>query len=191
MFYTMSVGDFMKRCSWAENADEIYVRYHNEEWGVPVYEDAKLFEMLILESFQAGLSWITILKKRENFRNALDQFDILKIVQYDDAKIEELMQNKGIVRNRLKIKATINNAKIFLDIQKEYGSFSAYIWHFTNHEIIYGNGTLTRNELSDTISKDLSKRGMKFVGSVIIYAYLQAIGIIYDHHETCFMYKTK
>lgn len=179
----------MKRCKWAENTETIYVKYHDEEWGVPVYEDAKLYEMLVLESFQAGLSWLTILKKRENFRKAFDDFNPIKIAQYDAQKIESLMQNEGIIRNRLKIKATINNAQIFLSIQKEYGSFSKYIWHFSDDKIIYGKGILTQNALSDEISRDLQKRGMKFVGSVIIYAYLQAVGIIYDHHEECFMYK--
>lgn len=180
-----------RRCKWAENVEDIYVKYHDEEWGIPVYEDVKLFEMLLLESFQAGLSWITILKKRENFKEAFDAYDIKKIASYNDEKIEELRNNKGIIRNKLKIKAAINNAKIFIDIQKEYGSFSNYIWGFTNGKIEYGKTLRTHSDLSDQISKDLIRRGMKFVGTVIIYSYLQAIGIVNDHEEQCFKYHGK
>lgn len=178
------------RCSWAEGVSEVYVRYHDEEWGVPVYDDHKLFEMLLLESFQAGLSWITILKKREAFREAFDQFDVQKVAAYDEAKMEELRMNEGIIRNRLKIKAATKNAQIFISIQKEFGSFSEYLWHFANHEIIKTTGEefFVTTPLSDEISKDLKKRGMSFVGSVIIYSYLQAVGVVNDHSNTCFKY---
>ena len=178
----------MQRCKWCNLDNPLYVKYHDEEWGEPTYDDKELFELLILESFQAGLSWECILNKRENFRHAYDNFDIDKIVCYDETKINELKKNKGIIRNKLKIKATINNAKIFKKIEKEYGSFSKYIWSFTNNQIIYEIGK-TSSELSDKISKDLKKRGMTFVGTTIIYAYLQAIGIINSHDENCFKYK--
>ena len=178
----------MQRCKWCNLDNPLYVKYHDEEWGEPAYDDKDLFELLILESFQAGLSWECILNKRENFRHAYDNFDIDKIVCYDEAKINELKENKGIIRNKLKIKASINNAKIFKKIEKEYGSFSKYIWSFTNNQIIYEIGK-TSSELSDKISKDLKKRGMTFVGTTIIYAYLQAIGIINSHDENCFKYK--
>lgn len=177
-----------KRCVWAEGVEEIYVKYHDEEWGVPVYDDDKLFEMLLLESFQAGLSWITILKKRENFRRAFDGFDVKKIAHYDEVKCAQLKEDAGIIRNGLKIKAMVRNAQIFMDIQKEYGSFSTYLWHFSNGEIILFDETKpTHSPLSDTISADLYKRGMRFVGSVIIYAYLQAVGVINDHELDCFL----
>ena len=175
----------MNRCKWAMNVNEIYTKYHDEEWGEPVHDDQKLYEMLILESFQAGLSWSCILNKRENFRKAFDNFDMNKIINYDEAKIQELQNNEGIIRNKLKIKATINNSKIFKEIQKEYGSFDKYIWSFTNNEIIYELDKVS-SELSDTISKDLKQRGMTFVGTIIIYSYLQAIGIINSHEPKCF-----
>ena len=175
----------MKRCKWVNLNNKTYINYHDYEWGVPSHDDAYLFEMLLLESFQAGLSWECILNKRESFKKAFDNFDYNKISKYDDAKIEELMNNKNIIRNRLKIKADINNAKIFTDIQKEVGSFDKYIWKFANGEVVVGNGSNTTSVLSDTVSKDLVKRGMKFVGSTIIYSYLQAIGIINDHEDTC------
>lgn len=178
----------MQRCRWCNLDNPLYVKYHDEEWGVPTYNDKELFELLILESFQAGLSWECILNKRENFRKAYDNFNIDKIINYDEVKIEKLKQNKGIIRNKLKIKASINNTKIFNEIEKEYGSFSKYIWGFTKNQIIYEIGK-TSSELSDTISKDLKKRGMTFVGTTIIYAYLQAIGIINSHDESCFKYK--
>lgn len=180
----------MKRCKWVDEKSEIYIKYHDTEWGVPSYDDAYLFEMLILESFQAGLSWITILNKRENFREAFDQFDYKKIRQYNDDKINELMNNKGIIRNKLKIHAAINNAKIFMNIQKEFNTFSNYIWKFTDYKIIKNENDImnTTSSLSDEISKDLRRRGMKFVGSTIIYSYLQAIGIINDHEKDCFLY---
>lgn len=178
----------MQRCKWCNLDNPLYVKYHDEEWGEPTYDDKDLFELLILESFQAGLSWECVLNKRDNFRHAYDNFDIDKIVCYDEAKINELKQNPGIIRNKLKIKASINNAKIFKQIKKEYGSFSKYIWGFTNGKIIYEIGK-TSSELSDKISKDLKKKGMTFVGTTIIYAYLQAIGIVNSHDENCFKYK--
>lgn len=180
----------MKRCKWVDEKSEIYIKYHDTEWGVPSYDDAYLFEMLMLESFQAGLSWITILNKRENFREAFDQFDYKKIRQYNDDKINELMNNKGIIRNKLKIHAAINNAKIFMNIQKEFNTFSNYIWKFTDYKIIKNENDIihTTSSLSDEISVDLKRRGMKFVGSTIIYSYLQAIGIINDHEKDCFLY---
>ena len=178
----------MKRCRWVNLDNELYVNYHDFEWGIPKYDDYKLFELLILEMFQAGLSWECVLNKRENFRNCFDNFDFNKISNYDDDKINELLSNKDIIRNKLKIKACINNAKIFIDIKEEFGSFANYIWGFTDNKVIY-NCMVTHNELSDKISNDLKNRGMKFVGSVIIYSYLQAIGIINDHDDICFLHK--
>lgn len=182
--------DGKNRCFWANPKNERYIRYHDEEWGQPVYEDGKLFAMLLLESFQAGLSWECVLNKREAFREAFDQFDLEKICAYDEDKVEELMQNEGIIRNRRKITATIKNAKIFKEIQNEYGSFSDYLWGHTKNEIIYENDRTT-SELSDTISADLYKRGMRFVGSTIVYSYLQAVGVIYSHEEGCFLCRQK
>lgn len=182
--------DGKARCVWANPKNEIYIRYHDEEWGKPVHEDARLFEMLLLESFQAGLSWECVLNKREAFREAFDQFDPERICTYDADKVEELMRNDGIIRNRRKITASIKNAHIFLDIQKEYGSFADYLWGFTNHEICYENDKTT-SALSDAISADLYKRGMRFVGSTIIYSYLQAVGIIYSHEEGCYLCRGK
>lgn len=180
-----------KRCSWAEGVEEIYVTYHDEEWGVPVYDDRKLFEMLILEGFQAGLSWITILKKRENFRKAFDNFDVVKVANYQDDKLEELRRNEGIIRNRLKIKGAVRNAQVFIEIQNEFGSFSEYLWNYTNHEIKYikDQEMPITTPLSDAISKDLKKRGMTFVGSVIMYSFLQAVGVVNDHSKTCYLHK--
>ena len=180
----------MKRCKWCNLKNELYVKYHDEEWCKPNFDEQYLFEMLILESFQAGLSWECVLNKREDFRKAFDNFDIDKIVKYDDEKIKELLSNKKIIRNQLKIKASINNAKIFKGIQKEYGSFYQYLKTFTKDEVVYEIGKTT-SELSDNLSKDLQKRGMKFVGSTIIYSYLQAIGVIYSHDKECFLYKNK
>lgn len=179
----------LKRCKWC-NSSELYQKYHDEEWGVPVYDDAKLFEFLILETFQAGLSWITILKKRENFRVAFDNFDYKKIVLYKEEKIQELLQNAGIIRNQLKIRATISNAVAFMNIQKEFGSFSAYIWKFTGgipvvNNIKENDSPPATSPLSDTVSKDLKKRGFKFVGSTVIYAHMQATGMIDDHYDYC------
>ena len=177
----------MQRCKWCNLKNELYVKYHDEEWGRLNLDDKYLFEMLILESFQAGLSWECVLNKRESFRQAFDNFNIDKIINYSDEKIQELLQNKGIIRNRLKINATINNSKIFKDIQEQYGTFSKYLETFTNNEVIYEIGKAT-SKLSDNISKDLQKRGMKFVGSTIIYSFLQAIGVIYSHDEGCYLY---
>ena len=182
--------DGRSRCFWANPKNERYIRYHDEEWGQPVYDDKKLFEMLILESFQAGLSWECVLNKREAFREAFDGFDLKKVCGYQEEQVERLMQNKEIIRNRRKITASIKNANIFLEIQKEFGSFSDYLWHFTGHEIIYETGKTT-SELSDTVSADLYKRGMRFVGSTIIYSYLQAVGIIYSHEDDCYLCREK
>ena len=178
----------MKRCFWLNENNTTYVDYHDNEWCIPKYNDQELFELLILESFQAGLSWECVLNKREAFRSSFDNFDIIKVSNYKEDKIKELLENKDIIRNRLKIQAAINNAKVFLNIQKEYESFSNYIWNFTNNKIIYETDK-TSSELSDKISNDLKKRGMKFVGTTIIYSYLQAIGILYSHDKDCFMYK--
>jgi len=181
----------MERCGWVKPENSRYVDYHDKEWGMPVHDDRQLFEMLILEGAQAGLSWETILNKRENYRLAFDYFDPVQISQYDGDKLEQLMQNAGIVRNRLKIKATIKNAKIFLAIQAEFGSFDHYLWAYVDGKPIVNNfKTLSelpvKTELSDRISKDLKKRGMSFIGSTIIYAYLQAIGVVNDHSINCF-----
>ena len=182
-----------KRCDWCGN-NPLYVEYHDKEWGVPVFDDAKLFEFLILETFQAGLSWITVLKKRENFRTAFDAFNYRKIATYNEAKFNELLHNKGIIRNKLKIKATISNAVAFMEIQKEFGSFSVYIWKFVNGKPVKNkHKTLSEvpatTALSDTISKDLKKRGFKFVGSTVIYAHIQATGMVNDHITTCFRHQ--
>ena len=176
-----------KRCNWATD-DEVYIRYHDEEWGVPTHDDRELFELLVLESFQAGLSWITILKKRENFKKAFDDFDVVKVANYDEDKVNELRQNKGIIRHKGKITSTINNARVFIEIQNEFGSFDEYIWSFTDCNVIKAE-YLTESELSKSISKDLKKRGMKFVGPTIIYSYLEAIGIIDNHQQYCFKFK--
>ncbi len=180
----------MNRCKWCNINNKKYIEYHDNEWCKLNLNDNYLFEMLILESFQAGLSWECILNKRESFRECYDNFNIDKICNYDDNKINELLNNKNIIRNKLKIKASINNAKIFKKIQKEYKSFHNYLKQFTNDEIIYEIDK-THNELSDLISKDLIKKGMKFVGTTIIYSYLQAIGIIYSHDKECYLYKEK
>jgi len=181
------MSDF-KRCKWCNFKNPIYIKYHDEEWGVPNFNEQYLFEMLILESFQAGLSWECVLNKREAFRKAFDGFNAEKIAVYDDNKITELQNNKDIIRNKLKIRAAVNNAKIFLEIQKEYGSFRKYLKGFTNEQQIIEVGKITLH-LSDALSADLTKRGMKFVGSTIIYSYLQAIGVIFSHEEECFMYR--
>ena len=177
----------VKRCFWVDEKSEPYIRYHDEEWGVPVYEDEKLYEMLLLECFQAGLSWITILKKREAFREAFDGFDRAKIAAYGDEKVETLMQDAGIIRNRAKINAAIQNARVFGEIQEEFGSFSAYLWGFTDGKIIRNRDDVLRTttELSDRVSEDLKRRGMRFVGSVTIYSYLQAVGVVDDHELGC------
>ncbi|MCD7772403.1 MAG: DNA-3-methyladenine glycosylase I [Oscillospiraceae bacterium] len=174
------------RCSYVNMKNPLYICYHDEEWGVPEHSDKKLYELLILESFQAGLSWECILNKRENFRIAFDGFDIDKVCDYDEAKCAELLTNPGIVRNRRKIAAAVNNSVVFKAIQQEFGSFDAYIWGFTNGETIVEDFHIrTTSPLSDTVSKDLKKRGMKFVGSTIIYSYLQAIGVLNAHGAEC------
>ena len=180
------------RCSWCGD-DPLYVAYHDNEWGVPVYDDQTLFEFLILETFQAGLSWITILRKRENFRKAFDHFDYQKIATYSEEKIASLLQDAGIIRNKLKVRSAVSNAQHFMEIQKEFGSFSAYIWNFVDGKPIK-NSFKTQSEcpanttLSDIISKDLKKRGFKFVGTTVIYAHMQATGMVNDHVESCFRY---
>lgn len=181
------------RCDWC-GEDPLYVAYHDQEWGVPVYDDATLFEFLILETFQAGLSWITVLKKRENFRAAFDQFDYKKIANYKQDKVAQLLQNAGIIRNKLKVNATISNAQAFIKIQEEFGSFSAYIWGFTGGKPITNNFKTmahipANTALSDTLSKDLKKRGFKFVGTTVVYAHMQATGMVNDHITSCFRYK--
>lgn len=178
------------RCGWCEK-DDLYRKYHDEEWGKPVYDDETIFEFLILESFQAGLSWYTILSKRENFRKAFDHFDYRKMAAYSDIKIEELMNNAGIIRNKLKILAAITNAQKFMEVQTEFGSFSQYIWGFIGGKPIDNRPKAlsevpATTEISDAISKDLKKRGFKFVGSTVVYAHMQATGMINDHIETCF-----
>lgn len=178
----------MKRCKWCNLNNPKYIEYHDNEWCKPNFDDKYLFEMLILESFQAGLSWECVLNKREDFRKAYDNFDIDKICNYDDTKIQELLNNDKIIRNKLKIKASITNSKIFKSIQNEYGSFYNYLKTFMNQDVIYETD-VTTNDLSDNISNDLRKRGMRFVGSTIIYSFLQAVGIIYSHDKECFLYK--
>jgi len=177
------------RCAWCEK-DDLYRDYHDNEWGKPVYDDDKLFEFLILETFQAGLSWYTILKKRENFRTAFDNFDYKKVANYDEVKIQELLQDAGIIRNQLKVRGTISNAIAFIKVQEEFGSFSKYIWAFTDGKPIDNNRKSLREvpattPLSDAISKDLKKRGFKFVGSTVVYAHMQATGMVNDHIEDC------
>ena len=178
------------RCKWCNLKNKLYIEYHDKEWGIQNFNEKYLFEMLILESFQAGLSWECVLNKREAFRKAFDDFNIEKICNYDESKIKELLLNKEIIRNKLKINATINNARIFKEIQKQYGSFYSYLKIFTKDKTVYEIGRTT-SELSDSLSKDLQKRKMKFVGSTIIYSYLQAIGVIYSHDKDCFMYRSK
>ena len=180
-----------QRCAWCEK-DDLYRNYHDKEWGKPIYDDETIFEFLILESFQAGLSWYTILAKRENFRAAFDYFDYQKIAQYSEDKVEELIQNTGIIRNRLKILATINNAQKFMEVQKEFGSFSKYIWGFVNHEPIVNRPKTLKEvpattEISDALAKDLKKRGFKFMGSTVVYAHMQATGMVNDHVEDCWI----
>ncbi|MBQ9184078.1 MAG: DNA-3-methyladenine glycosylase I [Neisseriaceae bacterium] len=179
----------MQRCFWCHTNNPLYIAYHDKEWGVPNFNDTYLWEMLLLESFQAGLSWECVLNKRENFRIVFDDFNVHKIANYKEEKIQELLNNQGIIRNQLKIKATINNAKIFQNIQKEYGSFYHYLKTFLPNDMIYETGK-THNQFSDTISKELKKRGMKFVGTTIIYAYLQAVGFIYSHEKECFLFNS-
>lgn len=182
----------MQRCDWARN--DLSVKYHDEEWGVPQHDDRKLFEFLILEGAQAGLSWDTILRKRENYREAFDNFDAEKIALYDEKKQAGLLQNEGIIRNRLKIASAVQNAKAFLEIQKQFGSFDKYIWNFVGGKPVVNkwknlSEVPAKTEISDAISKDLKKRGFNFVGSTIIYAFMQACGLVDDHLVSCFRYK--
>ncbi|OYU80257.1 MAG: DNA-3-methyladenine glycosylase I [Flavobacterium sp. BFFFF1] len=177
------------RCNWCKG-DALYEKYHDEEWGVPVYEDHTIFEFLILETFQAGLSWITILRKRENFRKAFDHFDYKKVAKYDETKIQELMLDAGIIRNQLKIRAAVSNAVAFMEVQKEFGSFSNYIWGFVGHKPKVNSlrgvaNVQATTPISDALSKDLKKRGFKFVGSTVVYAHMQATGMVDDHIDDC------
>lgn len=182
-----------KRCAWVNN-DPIYIAYHDEEWGVPIYDDRLLFEFLMLEGMQAGLSWITILKRRDNYRKCFDNFNAKKIVQYDNKRIEALLLNEGIIRNRLKVNAIVTNAKAFLEVKQECKSFSEYIWNFVDGKPIINrpkglHEVAVTTEISDKMSKDLKKRGFKFVGSTICYAFMQAVGMVNDHTKECFCYK--
>ncbi len=177
------------RCAWCEK-DDLYRDYHDNEWGNPVYDDATLFEFLVLETFQAGLSWYTILRKRENFRSAFDQFDYQKVAQYDEDKVQQLLLDAGIIRNQLKIRGTISNAIAFMKVQEEFGSFSKYIWAFVDHKPIVNQLKSLRDiqattSISDSISKNLKKRGFKFVGSTVVYAHMQATGMVNDHVADC------
>lgn len=183
----------INRCAWVTE-DKIYQDYHDLEWGVPLHDDRRLFEMLILEGMQAGLSWLTVLRKREAFRLAFDNFDINQVINYDQSRIENLMENKDIIRNRLKIESAIRNAKAFKQVQERYGSFDSFIWSYVNHQPIvnhYANlkEIPANTPLSDTISKDLKKMGFNFVGSTIIYAYMQSIGMVNDHTRDCYLYR--
>lgn len=176
----------INRCKWANPKNPLYLAYHDTEWGVPCHDDHMLYELLLLESFQAGLSWECVLNKRQAFREAFDNFDVNKVANYDEAKLQELANNPAIIRNKLKIKASVTNTQVFLQIQQEFGSFDKYIWSFTEGKsLIIDYTTETTSALSDQISKDLKKRGMKFVGSTIIYSYLQAIGVINGHGKEC------
>ena len=184
------MSKIINRCTWVNMNNSAYVQYHDTEWGVPRHSDSVLFEMLILESFQAGLSWECVLNKREAFRAAFDNFDALKISGYDESKCAELMQNPGIIRNRLKISAAVTNSRVFLEIQKEFGSFDRYLWGFTQGQVVLNTDDEVRasSELSDRVSTDLKRRGMKFVGTVIIYSFLQAVGVVNDHEMDCWRY---
>lgn len=179
----------MNRCRWA--AEEPNTTYHDEEWGVPVHDDKKLFEFIILEGAQAGLSWTTILKRRENYRNAFLKFDVKKVSKMTKKDVTRLMKDEGIIRNRLKIESSITNAQAFIEVQKEFGSFDKYIWSFVNHKPIRRKhaGFVATTPESDAMSKDLKKRGFRFVGSTICYAFMQACGLVNDHEKTCFCYK--
>ncbi len=182
------------RCGWTGQNDELYNHYHDTEWGVPVHDERKLFEFLTLETFQAGLSWITVLRKRENFRKTFDNFNYKKVAQYNEDKIQSLLQDPGIIRNQLKVRAAVTNAQAFMKVQEEFGSFDKYIWGFVGGKpIINKRKTLkdipATTEISDTLSKDLKKRGFKFVGSTVVYAHMQATGMVNDHVVDCFRYK--
>ena len=179
------------RCNWADKGDELYTKYHDEEWGLPIFDDHKIFEFLVLESAQAGLSWITILRRRENYRQAFANFDAKKVAKFDEDKITQLLANEGIIRHRKKITATINNAQKFLEVQKEFGSFREYIWKFVNQKPIANNWknlkeVPAKTEISEKICKDLKARGFQFLGPTICYAYMQATGMVNDHITTCF-----
>lgn len=180
--------DNRNRCGWCNSKNELYIKYHDEEWGIENFDENYLFEMLLLESFQAGLSWECILNKREAFKEAFDSFDYHKISQYNTKKVESLMKNEKIIRNERKIKASINNAKVFLEIEKKYGSFASYLKTIIPKETIYENDKTT-SILSDELSFSLKKKGMQFVGSTIIYSYLQSIGVIHSHEKDCFLYQ--
>ncbi len=184
----------VNRCDWAEGSGDLYIAYHDEDWGVPVHDDRLHFEMLTLEGAQAGLSWATILKKRENYKKAFDDFDVKKVARYTPAKVERLLKDPGIVRNRLKVTSTVSNAKAFLEVQKEFGSFDAYIWGFVDGAPIQNSFRTMADipastPLADTISKDLKKRGFRFVGPTIVYAGMQSIGMVNDHVTSCFRYR--
>ena len=180
-------SDGINRCVWANPKNELYIKYHDDEWGVPVFDDHKLFEMLILESFQAGLSWECVLNKREAFRRAFDDFDINKVLNYDEEKLTQLSADKEIIRNRRKIESSVINARVFREIAKEWGSFSEYLWHWTSGRVVH-EYHLTTSPLSDAISADLKKRGMKFTGSIMVYSYLQAVGVVESHQEECYLH---
>lgn len=189
----MSIDKNLKRCTWCGNSFEDYIKYHDEEWGVPVHDDRKHFEFLILEGAQAGLSWSTILKRRGGYRKAFAEFDPAKVAQFNESRYEAILQDSSIIRNRLKIRSAINNAQRFLEVQEEFGSFDHYIWSFTGGKPVVNawksmNEIPARTDLSDRVSKDLKKRGFNFVGSTIIYAHLQATGIVNDHEVSCFRY---
>lgn len=182
------------RCAWAPAGDELYAKYHDEEWGVPVHDDRVMFEFLVLESAQAGLSWKTVLNKRENYRRLFVDFDPVAIAKFDDDDVERLLLDSGIIRNRAKVEATIQNAKAFLKVQNEFESFAKYLWGFVNGEVIDGKRKTikdlpSRSEVSDVLAKDLKKRGFSFLGSTVCYAHLQATGLINDHVEDCFRYR--
>ena len=182
-----------KRCEWVGN-DPIYIDYHDNEWAKPIHDDQKLFEAIVLDGFQAGLSWIIVLKKRENFRSAFDNFDPEKVAKYNENKIQELVNDKGIIRNKLKIRASVTNARAFIDVQKEFGSFNKYIWTFVNHRTIINKWKSLKEipastEDSDVMSKDMKRRGFKFCGTTICYAFMQAVGMVNDHTTDCFCYK--
>lgn len=186
-----AINDKHKRCWWATDNDPLYIAYHDNEWGEPTHDDRMLFEMLILEGAQAGLSWSTVLHKRENYKKVFDNFNVEKVAQYDAIKEQELLSNAGIIRNKLKIKSAIRNAKVFMHVQQEFGSFNNYIWQYVNHKPIINHWknpeeVPDKTELSDKISKDLKKRGMNFVGSTIIYAYMQSIGMVNNHLVNCY-----
>ena len=182
----MDWPDHRNRCPWADPGSLAYIRYHDQEWGVPVHNDQRLFEMLILESFQAGLSWECVLNKREAFRRAFDGFDLERVCAYGEEEIQKLMEEPGIIRNRRKIRAAVDNARVFREIQGEWGSFAAYLWHWTDGAVLQETGE-TRSPLSDAVSADLKRRGMTFVGTTILYAYLQAVGVVFSHEPGCFL----